>query len=79
MMGDLIPNSSFNTEVYDEGLAVFFPTGITGLPKVLCKGHQSHYITRGIMGKYAIATEIWCTLSMPAYLPLSQDFPMSYV
>lgn len=25
MMGDLIPNSSVNTEVYDEGLAVFFP------------------------------------------------------
>lgn len=35
-----------------------------------------------IMGKYAIATEIWCTLSMPAYLlfsGLSRAFPISHV
>lgn len=34
------------------------------------KGHQSRYISQSVMDKYAIAMEIWCTLSMPAHLPL---------
>ena len=32
------------------------------------KHHRSDYINHGIIDRYAIATKIWCTLSMPAYL-----------